>query len=390
MLKKLSVSLISIALASGSAYASQESKSWDASKKAQAFVKESLVMDMFASPYGAGWTEDKQMEDYIQRAIDTGISGVSATLAATYYTFEQFEAERNKWQSVINKHPDTMTVGYTVEDIKQAKENGKYVFIWNSQTPTILNGDLNKVATVKAMGVNTMQLVYNGRYRTGLGVIEALHYDDIGLSDWGRSLIDEMVKNGILVDMSHTSYQTTMDIMSYMEEKHPGVPAVFTHSGPAGLYECSPKEKIKKEALAPCYRLITDEQAIRVAKMGGVVSPTFTEWMLDGIFPDDITPAQAADMLEYYIKLVGIDHVGIATDDMFSTALVKTFAKNSPQSYNDFGYMIDAFDRGADSGAELAKFLPALTDELWKRGYKNEDILKMYSGNLMRVWEQTW
>ena len=75
---------------------------------------------------------------------------------------------------------------------------------------------------------------------------------------------------------------------------------------------------------------------------------------------------------------------------MFSTALVKTFAKNSPQSYNDFGYMIDAFDRGADSGAELAKFLPALTDELWKRGYKNEDILKMYSGNLMRVWEQTW
>ena len=191
MLKKLSVSLISIALASGSAYASQESKSWDASKKAQAFVKDALVMDMFASPYGAGWTEDKQMEDYIQRAIDTGISGVSATLAATYYTFEQFEAERNKWQSVINKHPNTMTVGYTVEDIKQAKENGKYVFIWNSQTPTILNGDLNKVATVKAMGVNTMQLVYNGRYRTGLGVIEALHYTDIGLSDWGRSLIGE-------------------------------------------------------------------------------------------------------------------------------------------------------------------------------------------------------
>lgn len=390
MLKKLSASLIAAALISGSVFASQESKTWDASKKAKAFVKETLVMDMYASPYGAGWTEDEQMEEYIFRAMDTGITGSSATIAATYYTFEQFEAELGKWRSVINKHPEKMVIGYSVDDIKKAYQEGKYVFVWESQTPTILNGDLNKVATVKAMGINTMQLVYNGRYRTGLGVIESLHYDDIGLSDWGRSLIDEMVEHGILVDMSHTSYQTTMDIMSYMEEKHPGVPAVFSHSGPAGLYDCSPTEKTRKDALAPCYRLITDEQALRVAKMGGVVSPTFTEWMLDGVFPDDITPAQGADMLDYYVKLVGIDHVGIATDDMFSTALVKTFAKNSPQSYNDFGYMLDAFDRGADSGAELAKYLPALTDELWKRGYSNEDIQKIYAGNLMRVWEQTW
>ncbi|MGF1752773.1 dipeptidase [Vibrio makurazakiensis] len=390
MLKKLSASLISLAIMTSSAYASQESKTWESSDKAKNFVKESLVMDMYASPYGAGWTEDKQMEEYIFRAMDTGITGSSATIAATYYTFEQFEAELGKWRSVINKHPEEMVIGYSVDDIKKAYEEGKYVFVWESQTPTILNGDLNKVATVKAMGINTMQLVYNGRYRTGLGVIESLHYDDIGLSDWGRSLIDEMVEHGILVDMSHTSYQTTMDIMSYMEEKHPGVPAVFSHSGPAGLYDCSPTEKTRKDALAPCYRLITDEQALRVAKMGGVVSPTFTEWMLDGVFPDDITPAQGADMLDYYVKLVGIDHVGIATDDMFSTALVKTFAKNSPQSYNDFGYMLDAFDRGADSGAELAKYLPALTDELWKRGYSNEDIQKIYAGNLMRVWEQTW
>jgi membrane dipeptidase len=43
-----------------------------------------------------------------------------------------------------------------------------------------------------------------------------------------------------------------------------------------------------------CYRNISDEEAIRAAKSGGFVSPTFTEWMMDGIWPDDITPQQAA------------------------------------------------------------------------------------------------
>jgi len=65
----------------------------------------------------------------------------------------------------------------------------------------------------------------------------------------------------------------------------------------------------------------------RTAKSGGYVSPTFTEWMLDGIWPDDITPTQAADMVDYYAKLVGVDHVGIASDDMFTTKNVVKFAK---------------------------------------------------------------
>ena len=44
--------------------------------------------------------------------------------------------------------------------------------------------------------------------------------------------------------------------------------------------------------------------------------------MMDGVWPEDISPKQAADMIDYYVQLVGVDHVGIATDDMFSTELV--------------------------------------------------------------------
>ena len=58
--------------------------------------------------------------------------------------------------------------------------------------------------------------------------------------------------------------------------------------------------------------------------------------------------------------------------------------------YNDGGYMIDAFNKGADDSAPLARILAAVTDELWKRGYSNEDLAKIYGSNKMRVYQQVW
>jgi membrane dipeptidase len=160
---------------------------------------------------------------------------------------------------------------------------------------------------------------------------------------------------------------------------------VYTHSVPAGLYKNEPTATPKG-----CYRAIPNDEAIRAAKSGGYVSPTFTEWMMDGIWPEDISPKQAADMIDYYVKLVGVDHVGIATDDMFSTALVVDFAKEHADLYADGGYMIDAFNAGATGGGELAKILAAITDDLWARGYTNEDLARIYGGNKMRVYQQVW
>jgi len=228
-------------------------------------------------------------------------------------------------------------------------------------------------------------LVYNGTYRAGDGVISYLHDKDRGLTSWGEKVIDEMVKHGIIVDLSHAGQNTCAGIIKYMNEKHPDVPVIYSHSLPIGLYKDEPNATEKG-----CYRNITDEQALAAAKTGGVVAPTFTEWMMDGVWPDDITPKQCANMIDYYVKLIGVDHVGIATDDMFILSLVKGFAAANPKAYDDDGYMLDAFDKGADGCGELAKILPAVTDELWKMGYSNEDIAKVYGGNMMRVYSKVW
>ncbi|PSL21264.1 dipeptidase [Shimia abyssi] len=370
---------------SGAVMASEESKTWPASDEARQFVQDTIVIGMLASPYGTGWTEYSQLHEYFARARESGITGHEMTLAAADMSFETLLEQHYHFRAAMAEQPGKFKIVNETRDIEAAHIQGKTAVIWNSQTATILNGDLKKMAVLKDMGVKSMILAYNDIFRTGSGQLAAYNGNDIGLTAWGRAVIDEMVRFGIMLDLSHTGEKTAGEAMDYMDETYPGVPYVFTHSVPAGLYRDGPNETPKG-----CYRNIEDAEAVRAAQSGGYVAPTFTEWMMDGVWPEDISPKQAADMIDYWVKLVGVDHVGIASDDMFSTELVVDFAKANASMYNDGGYMIEAFNRGATGNGELAKILAAITDDLWGRGYTNEDLAKIYGGNKMRVYAQVW
>lgn len=386
-MKTIKNTLLACSLFVFSAFAppSEQSKSWPASDKAKEFVKENIVIDFFASPYGVGWNKSEHLHNYVDRALETGITGASATLAATYYTWEQFLKEYSVWRTTMMEQEDKFVFVHKPEDFEVANQTDKYAVVWNSQTTSILNGDLSKIAVLKGMGVASMQLVYNGSYDSGSGVIQYYKGKDSGLTARGKAIINEMVKQGIVVDLSHTGMNTALDISNYMLENFPNEPFIYSHSLPIGLYKNLPDATERG-----CYRNISDEQALLAAKSGGVVSPTFTEWMMDGVWPDDISPVHCADMIDYYVKLLGVDHVGIATDDMFTLEILMKFVEANKNSYDDDGYMINAFDKGASGCGELAKILPAITDELWKRGYSNEDLQKIYGGNMMRVYQQVW
>ena len=377
--------IISAFFISSISFASLASKNWPASDKAKQFVKDTIVIGMMASPYGTGWTKNEQLLKYYRESRGAGITGHEMTLTAASQNFDVLLQQHHAFRSAMAEEPENYIFVRTTRDIEAAHIKGKTAVIWNSQTATILEEDLSRMAAIKEMGIASMILTYNDRFRAGSGSLAAYNGMDDGLTDWGRAVIDEMVKFGIILDLSHTGKQTAMDAMDHMDQNHPGVPYVFTHSIPAGLYKNE-----KNATPRGCYRNISDEEAMRAAKSGGYVSPTFTEWMMDGIWPDDITPQQAADMIDYYVKLLGEDHVGLATDDMYDVSLVVDFAKKNATMYNDGGYMINAFNKGADDCAMLARILPAITDELWKRGYTNEQLAKIYAGNKMRVYQQVW
>lgn len=366
-------------------HASEESKTWDASDEARQFVQDTIELGMLASPYGTGWTEDEQLHTYFQRARDNGITGHEMTLAAADMSFDVLLEQHYHFRAAMAQQPENYLIVNETRDIEAAHSQGKTAVIWNSQTATVLDGDLKKMALLKDMGIKSMILAYNDIFRTGSGQLAAYNGRDIGLTPWGKSVIDEMVRFGILLDLSHTGSKTANDAMDYMDENYPGVPYVYTHSVPAGLYANEPNATTKG-----CYRAIPDDEALRAAKSGGYISPTFTEWMMDGVWPEDISPKQAADMIDYYVQFVGVDHAGIATDDMFSTELVVQFATANASMYDDGGYMIEAFNKGATGNGELAKILAAITDDLWARGYSNEDLAKIYGGNKMRVYAQVW
>ena len=379
------VAVVTILALSTAAFASLTAKTWPASAKAKQFVKDTIVIGMLASPYGTGWTKNEQLLTYFQEARNAGITGHEMTLTAASMNWDNLMQQHHAYRSAMAEEPENYIFVRTTRDIEAAHIKGKTAVIWNSQTATILEEDLSRMAALKDMGIASMILAYNDRFRTGSGSLAAYNGMDDGLTDWGKAVIDEMVRYGIILDLSHTGKKTAMDAMDHMDENHPGVPYIYTHSLPAGLYEDEPNKSPQG-----CYRNITDEEALRAAKSGGYVAPTFTEWMVDGIWPDNLTPKQAADMIDYYAKLVGVDHVAIATDDMFDVSLVVDFAKKNATMYADGGYMIDAFNKGADDAAPLSRILAAVTDDLWERGYSNEDLAKIYGGNKMRVYQQVW
>ena len=163
------LALTSIALAVGFLFASEESKTWDASPKAKQFVKDTIVIDMFASPHGTGWTEDSHFHDYLKRARGAGITGSEMTLAAGSYTFDQFLNEHYQYRRVMAQTPDKYVFVRSVRDIEYAHKTGKTAVVWNSQTASIIDGDLKKIPLLKEIGLASIILSYNDLFRTGSG-----------------------------------------------------------------------------------------------------------------------------------------------------------------------------------------------------------------------------
>lgn len=393
----------------GTASASIETKDWHntASPKAQQFMQDNMAIDFYASPFGTGWSDNREVTNYIDLAHSRGISGATITLTSPATpTWAKYKTELAKWTEAVQESNAKIRFVRSPEDFELAQKNGEYAVMWNAQTTLMLEGDASRVKELADDGIRVMQLVYNGVEATGVGGLSALAGDKSGLTEYGKEVIDEMVKHGITVDMSHHGYQTTKDITDYMKEKHSGVPAVYSHSPLASTYGCEPHETLTEtekrmaekgykkgdpfHRLAACYRLISDEQALTVKEMGGMVSITATEWMMDGVWPEDITPKQFAEMIDGAVKVLGVDHVGIGTDDMMTVSRVADFAIENSHMYTDNGYMVDAFKRGATGCAEMSKHLAPVIDELWKMGYSDEDIRKIMGENLVRVYKKSW
>ncbi len=219
---------------------------------------------------------------------DNGGNYISINVGFDLVDWQKTLATLAAYRRWILMHGERFVLAGTVEDISRAKELGKLAVSFDIEGMNALNGDINMIGLYHALGVRQMLYAYNLNNEAAGGC----HDKDIGLSAFGRDIVAEMNRVGMIVDCSHASFRTTMDIMEQSQK-----PVVFSHSNPTAVLDHQ--------------RNITDEQIRTCAETGGVIGINGM-----GIFLDvnDSSNETLMRHIRYICDLVGADHVGLGFD----------------------------------------------------------------------------
>jgi len=280
------------------------------------------------------------------------------------------------------RHPKDLMLANSVADIRRAKSQRKIACLMGIEGGHAIENSLPTLREFYRLGVRYMTLTWNNTNDWADARGDNKHN---GLTDFGKEVVREMNRLGMLVDISHVSDKTMSDALDVSK-----APVIASHSS--------------ARALSNVLRNIPDDLLKRIAKNGGVVQVNFYSAFVDQKtvapqsdersqrlkaqqeaisqkYADDperlaeesdkleaanplppLPISKLIDHIDHIVKVAGIDHVGLGPD--FDGA-------------NDF-----------PEGARDVSMLPNITYELLKRGYTEQQIDKILGGNLLRVFSQ--
>lgn len=287
---------------------------------------------------------------------------------------------RDAMQRVLDAHPAQLELALNAADVERIVKAGRIAAVLTIESGHAIADDLAVLRMYHRLGVRSMTLTHFRNTNWADSSTDTPQHN--GLSEFGRAVVREMNRLGMIVDISHVSDKTFYDTLGVATK-----PAIASHSS------C--------RALADVPRNMTDAMIRALAKQGGViginfgagfvsrkeaeqarrrfaeraaVEPNLTGKALDEFAaqdyldnysvmkPNQATLADVVAHIDHVVKLVGADHVGIGSDwDGISTV---------------------------PAGLEDVSKLPALTAELLKRGYSERDAQKILGGNFLRVMRQ--
>jgi membrane dipeptidase len=289
------------------------------------------------------------------------------------------------------RHPDRMMMAFSTADIERAHREHKLAALMGIEGGHSVEADIHLLRDYYRLGVRYMTLSWSNtnEWADSSGDIndpKIQHHN--GLTDFGKQVVLEMNRLGMMVDISHVADKTFWDAIATTK-----APVIASHSS--------------ARALVNAPRNLTDDMLKAVAKNGGVVQVNFFNGFIDENFrkaeeaqrPDQEAARQKymaqmksegkevnyieldrierewiakiprpplkslIDHIDHIAKVAGVDHVGLGSD---------------------FDGVSGATPQGIDSAADLPKITEALLD----RGYSAEDIHKILGGNLMRVFRE--
>lgn len=282
-------------------------------------MQEGYLDGVFLAAYiGQGKRDDASLQTAVEKVTDL-IKGIHK------------QAENNA---------DLCGIATTEADLVRLKGEGKRAFFIGIENGYGIGKDLSNIARFKQMGVNYITLCHS--YDNDI-CDSSTHTKKEwnGLSPFGRQVVEEMNRQGVMIDMSHASEKSFWDVIELTK-----APIICSHSS--------------SRALCDHDRNLTDDQLRALAKNGGVAQVC----LLDAYINKDRKAASVTDAVEHIdhmVKVAGIDHVGIGSD----------------------------FDGGGGLiGCEGDNDLIQITVKLIEKGYSENDIAKIWGGNLLRVLNQ--
>ena len=241
---------------------------------------------------------------------------------------------------------------------------GRLGVVIHFQNTVPMGDDLANYERFRRQGLRMVQLCYNRTNPVGDGCLEP---GDGPLTSFGRAVVREMNRLGMVVDLSHTGRRTTMDAMRVTS-----APPVFSHSNPG--------------ALVSNRRNIDDHQIRAVADLGGLVGvnayPAFLRQGGKGA-----TVADLVDHIDYLVDLIGPDQVGLGLD----------FCKLSPEIHAEMvaagEWSIEDYPDDSGTfpiGLETPARIPNISKEMVRRGYPDEAIAGILGYNWIDLFKRVW
>ena len=244
----------------------------------------------------------------------------------------------DKIEQMVDGLDHYLSIARTPQDLYEDKRKGRKSIMLGIENGLALNHDVTNVKHFAQRGITYITLCHNGDNDI-CDSARGCHTHN-GVSSFGRQVIEEMNRQGVMVDLSHAGEETFYDAVELSK-----VPVVCSHSN------C--------KALCDVPRNLTDDQLRTLAAHGGVAQITLYHGFLRKEGKADLMDAM--QHLEHAIKIMGIDHVGLGTD------------------FDGDGGIL-----GLADASELLNF----TQELLERRYIEHDIEKIWGGNWLRVMTQ--
>src|SRR5450755_4197956 len=301
--------------------------------------------------------------------------------------FSYANKEIDSLYAICARNPTTMQIVHSYNDLMQAVKDHKLACMSGVEGGHMIEDNLDYIDSFYKRGVRYMTLSWNNSTSWSTSAQDetqhAFKVTPYGLNDFGKQVVKKMNQLGMMVDISHVGEKTFADVISTSTK-----PVIASHSS---VY-----------ALCPVFRNLKDDQIKAIAKNGGVIQVNFYSGFLDSSFAkkvevfaklhqaehDSLAASKKSeylvldslskkyktefenmrpplslllDHIDYIVKLVGIDYVGLGSD-------------------------FDGID-SAPKGLDGVQDFPKITEGLLKRGYSEKDIDKILGGNFLRVFK---